>query len=273
MRCSTFKRLADDLRPLIERECRKKEEGRPAQFIPNGCIVPDVRLAFAIRWFCGASPYDLMSTYGIGHTDTINSCWYVIDAINQHPNFNIEYPTDQDKQRQIARGFQKVSKADFNCCAGAIDGILIWMHKPLKKDCSKVGCNPGKFMCGRKKKYGLNCQAVCDVRGRILDISIMYPGSTSDCLAFEGMSLFRRLEQGLLGDGLCLFGDNAYLNTAYMATPYAGVSGGTPDAYNFYHSQLRIRIECCFGMLTHRWAILRSAIPINVSVAKTVALG
>ena len=58
-----------------------------------------------------------------------------------------------------------------------------------------------------------------------------------------------------------------------MATPYAGVSGGTPDAYTFYHSQLRIRIGCCFGMLTHRWAtILRSAIPMNVSVAKTVAL-
>ena len=44
-----------------------------------------------------------MSTYGIGHTDTIFSCWYLIDAINQQPNFNIEYPTDhQDKkQRQL----------------------------------------------------------------------------------------------------------------------------------------------------------------------------
>ena len=100
----------------------------------------------------------------------------------------------------------------------------------------------------------------------------MYPGSTSDCLAFEGMSLFHRLEQGILAPDLCLFGDNAYLNTAYMATPYSGISGCTKDAYNFYHSQLRIRIECAFGMLTHRWAILRSAIPVNVTVHKTVAL-
>jgi hypothetical protein len=45
-------------------------------------------------------------------------------------------------------------------------------------------------MCGRKKKYGLNCQAVSNVQGRILDISILYPGSTSDILAFEEMSLF-----------------------------------------------------------------------------------
>jgi hypothetical protein len=57
-----------------------------------------------------------------------------------------------------------------------------------------------------------------------------------------------------------------------MATPYAAVSGGTKDAYNFYHSQLRIRIECTFGILTHRWAILRSAIPVNIRIEKTVAL-
>ena len=58
-----------------------------------------------------------------------------------------------------------------------------------------------------------------------------------------------------------------------MATPDAAVCGGTKDAYyNFYHSQLRIWIECTFGMLTHRWAILRSAILMNVTVQKTVAL-
>ena len=100
----------------------------------------------------------------------------------------------------------------------------------------------------------------------------MYPGSTSDCLAFEEMALFQKLEEGILAPGLCIFGDNAYINTPYMATPYANVSGGTKDSYNFYHSQLRIRIECAFGMLTHRWGILRSAIPMGVSIKKTVAL-
>ncbi len=80
------------------------------------------------------------------------------------------------------------------------------------------------------------------------------------------------MEEGALAPGLCLFGDNAYINSPYLATPYAGVTGGTKDAYNYYHSQLRIRIECTFGMFTHRWAILRSAIPMNVSVRKTIAL-
>jgi hypothetical protein len=57
-----------------------------------------------------------------------------------------------------------------------------------------------------------------------------------------------------------------------MATPYPAISGGTKDSYNFYHSQLRIRIECAFGILTHRWTMLRSAIPMKVSIKRTVAL-
>ena len=272
MKFSTFKRLANELRPYILQAAGQKGGGRSTRHVPNGRISSDVRLACAIRWFSGGSPYDMMTTYGISHTETLNSYWYVVDAINKHPRFTIKYPEDHNAQHAIARGFHEVSRAGFKCCAGAIDGILIWIHKPSPKDCMDNGCDEGKFYCGRKKKYGLNCQAVCDVKGQILDISILYPGSTSDCLAFEGMSLFQKLEEGLLAPGLCIFGDNAYLNTPYMATPYAAVSGGTMDSYNFYHSQLRIRIECAFGILTKRWAILRSAIPVGVTVAKTVAL-
>jgi hypothetical protein len=101
----------------------------------------------------------------------------------------------------------------------------------------------------------LNCQSVCDVGGRFLDMSILYPGSTSDGLAFEGMSLYHQLENGLLDKGLCLFGDNAYLNSVYMATPYTSASGSR-DNYTFFHSQLRICIECVFGMFTQQWGIL-----------------
>jgi hypothetical protein len=243
MKYKTFKCLATLLCPYIVAASRKKGTKR---CIPNGLISPDVRLACAIRWFAGGSAYNLMTTYGIGHTDTINSCWYVVDAINRHPRFKIAYPEDHDKQRSIAQGFYNFSSAGFGCCAGAVDGILIWLHKPSPKDCVDAGCSSaGKFHCARKtKKHGLNCQAVCDIRGRILDISIIYLGSTSDCLAFEGMSIFHKLEEGILAPGLCIFGDNAYLNTPDMTMPYAAVLGGTKDACNFYHLQLRIRIEC-----------------------------
>ena len=36
-------------------------------------------------------------------------------------------------------------------------------------------------------------------------------------------------EKGFLCKGLCIYGDNAYMNCAYMATPFKAVSGGTRD--------------------------------------------
>ena len=140
-------------------------------------------------------------------------------------------------------GFRDASKVKFDCCAGAIDGILIWMHKPSSKEAKNAGVGQKKFLCGQKHKFGLNCQAVFDGRGRILDISITYGGSSSDCLALEASDLYRRLENGLLISGLVLFGDNAYLNSNVMATPYPNVAGfdkeQSKDNYNFYHSQVK----------------------------------
>ena len=58
-----------------------------------------------------------------------------------------------------------------------------------------------------------------------------------------------------------------------MATPYQGGNlSGSRDAYNFYHSQLRITIECAFGCLTQRWGILRSPFPASMSLKKIIHL-
>ena len=94
----------------------------------------------------------------------------------------------------------------------------------------------------------------------------VFGGSSSDCLAFEDSDLHKWLEEGLLADGRVIFGNNAYLNTKYMATPYPNIAGRdqekSKDNYNFYHSQVRIRIECAFGMMVQRWGIvLRMAMP------------
>jgi hypothetical protein len=206
----------------------------------------------------------------------MESVWYVVQAVNNLHEMDIEYPESAEEQNKIAQQFKQVSSAGFDICAGAIDGILIWIKKPALKEATGAECGQSKFLCGRKGKFGLNCQAVSDVRDRILDISIAYGGASSDCLAFERSKLFERCENGLMKNGNVLFGDNAYLNTSYMATPYTNVSGNehyrTRDDYNFYQSQLRIRVECCFGMLVHRWGILRTAMSHTISLARIVAL-
>ena len=216
---------------------QNQESSSELHYVYNGRIMPEVRLASAIRWYAGGSSYDIMTTFGISHLTVFDSIWYVVVAINSLKEFDIVYPGDHNEQRRIvAAAFSRVSAAGFQCCAGAIDGILIWIHRPSNNEYALSGCDPGKFLCGRKHKFGLNCQAVCDARSRILDMAVQFPGSMSDILAFKGMALFDRLEEGLLAPGLCLFGDNAYINTPYMATPYSNVAGDSKDSYNFHHS-------------------------------------
>ena len=60
-----------------------------------------------------------------------------------------------------------------------------------------------------------------------------FPRSCSDFLAFERSDLKRRLySDSFLHPGLCLFGDNAYVNTKFMATPHPNVSHEIKDSYN-----------------------------------------
>ena len=217
-----------------------------------------------------------MCKYGMLHASVFVSVWVDIEAIKNTEEFDIEYPSSHEDQIRIAHAFEQKSKVGFDNCVGAIDGMLIWMHKPSKKEAKLSKVDQKKYLCGRKHKFGLNCQAVCDVRGRILDMSISYGGSSSDCLAFENSNLYHRLEQGLLCHGYVLFGDNAYLNSSYLATPYPNVAGKehekSKDNYNFYHSQLRIRIECTFGMLVQRFGLLRMAMPKKLTIKKIVVL-
>lgn len=266
MSYTSFSRLASRLQPyMIQRN--------HAMALTNGPILPAVRLASALRYFAGGATYDIAMSFGIANSEVLESVWEVLDAIHNCPAFELQFPVSHEKQQEIVDGFRRKSDADFDCCAGAIDGILIWIHRPSKACCVDTACDAGKFFCGRKMKFGLNCQAVCDAEGKFLDISIQYPGSSADCLAFEGMALYKRLEEGVLAPGFCLFGDNAYLNCPYMATPYSGGAlSHSKDAYNFYHSQLRIQIECAFGKFTQRWGILRSALPKRITVKKAISL-
>lgn len=277
MREDSFWRLLD----LIEANMGNKGKGkRKRGRTPNGHVSNGIRLAMALRYFAGGDPLDIASVYKVNRSLVYESVWLVIHAINSTKQLDIKFPTKHEEQQNVANDFQARSTAGFNNCAGCLDGILIWIHKPSSVELAKLGIGGKKFFCGRKKKFGLNMQAVCDSRRRFLDVEIRHPGATSDYLAFAVSGLHRKLEGKnphderlpFLRPGLALYGDNAYVNTPWMVTPFKASPSGPKDAFNFYHSQVRINIECAFGMLVHRWGILRKAIPMGISLAKTNAL-
>jgi hypothetical protein len=104
--------------------------------------------------------YDICCSYGIHAHEVYKSVWIVVDVLNKA--FTLEYPADEVQQRAIAAKFQEKSGANFGSCAGAIDGFLVWIHKPTPEDCRQAETENGVFYCGRKKKFGLNCQLVAD---------------------------------------------------------------------------------------------------------------
>jgi DDE superfamily endonuclease len=55
-------------------------------------------------------------------------------------------------------------------------------------------------------------------------------------------------------------------------TPYKNIKNGVKDDFNFFHSQVRITVECCFGMLVGRWGILRHAFPQAMTLKKVTGI-
>ncbi len=217
---------------------------------PNGRVHPSIILGIALRMFAGADPLDLITSFGVSKAVVHAAVDHVIRAVCMSKSLKIAFPREHQERLRIAKEFEVIFDAKFRSCVGAIDGMLVWISKPSEKECRRIGVGSGKFYCGRKKKFGLNLQATVTSSRKFIGLSIKYPGSTSDFMAFENSDLRRDLEtSNFLYPGLCLFGDNAYINTKFMATPYPNVKQGSKDAYNFYHSQLRICVECAFGML------------------------
>ena len=202
-----------------------------------------------------------------------NAVWGIVDVVNNSPLLKITFPTHEE-QEEIALGFSTMSGADFDKVILALDGILIWIQKPSKREArANGGCGDKTFLCGRKCKFGVNMQALCDHLLRFRWVDINWPGATADYMAWVTSDLYAKIkstkdngESSVIKKGYTIVGDNAYVKSTYMAIPFKGTRTHAQDAYNFYQSQLRINIERAFGMLVHRWGILRG--PLVFPLAK-----
>jgi hypothetical protein len=94
------------MRRYIPKGGRKGGKFKPPP-IQNGRISTIVRLAYALHYFAGGSPFDLVGVYGISHTDVMDSVWNVVDAVNNCSKLAIAYPSSVEEQRKIVAGFQK----------------------------------------------------------------------------------------------------------------------------------------------------------------------
>jgi hypothetical protein len=159
---------------------RKKKRTKNKDGAVSRLISSPSHLSAVLRYFAGVAPYDIGVVHGMSHTKVFESIWIIVDAINKCEGLAFSFLKDHNKQRAIAKGFQRKSWAKFRSCCGCIDGMLLWTKRPTQADCKQAKVGSGKFFCGRNKKFGFCFQGVCDIDRKFLDVCIKHPASTSD---------------------------------------------------------------------------------------------
>ena len=93
-----------------------------------------------------------------------------------------------------------------------------------------------------------------------------WPAATSDYMTWVTSGLHHTLKNNEVTEkfleGFTTIGDNVYVKRIFMAMLLKGVHSGYQDVYNYILTEQRGVMECVFGMLVYRWAILRAPLAI-----------
>ena len=225
-------------------------------------ISPEITVAAGLR-FLGGTP--VTSVADVYHF-SISSARRVIDnflvAVDENPTLKIRMPKTDEELWKITKGFDEISGASglYDGAVGALDGWLACTDKPGDVD------NPTDYYSGHYQRFGINVQAICDVNLRFLYFAVCAPGGCNDSRALRKCTKLCKWIDTLPGD-YYIIGDNAYALSNRLLIPFRGKKKRQPykRTYNFYLSQLRIRIEMAFGRLTTKWRIFRR----NLNFAST----
>ena len=139
----------------------------------GGAVSSRVRLAASLRYLAGGQVIDLACCYHISKREVYSSLWLMIDAINDHPDFDVSFPIDDTEQLKeieldLALAHQRhYGSMSWRGQVGAIDGIDIKQKNP-----GKAVDNPARFHVVRKGGYMLLCIAICDSSRRFTCYSI-----------------------------------------------------------------------------------------------------
>jgi DDE superfamily endonuclease len=260
----SFDKLLSYIRTyLVVNEVKAKMRG--------GSICPELCLYSTIRWLAGGSYLDITDICGISKASFYRVVWKTITAIVLAPELAIRWPEDPEDIQDTMAGFSEIS---YNCainnCAGVGDGFLLRIKIPAKKEAKNIR----SFFSGHYQCYGVNVQAVCDRHSRFTFLALAGPGVMKDRQACRACGLFDLIEKLL--NGVCIIGDAAYEPTENLVPVYQGKDKYVPNKYdnfNFYASQLRIRIEMAFGMMTNKWGILQHPVGCSLKNVKWMVQG
>ena len=224
----------------------------------NDPICSRMIVAMGLRFMGGEKKKSLADIFGcsISSVDRIVDIFLNAVDLCSHVDLSVDLlPTEYNEQVRMAIDWNEKSGAlgIYYGCIGAIDGWLCTMEKPADV------INPTDYHSGHYQRFGMNVQAMCDVNLRFIYLSVCASGGTGDARAFRKLHGLNAWLDGLR-EGFYIIGDCAYELTNKLLIPFSGARrlDEANDNYNFFLSQLRIRIEMTFGRLTTKWRIFRS---------------
>lgn len=254
-------RLRSWLVPSLQRNESKSRSLSP--------ITVDIIMGCGMRYLTGSMKSAIRHIFGMSLSSAHRCCTGFILAVLSCKHLQISFPSDISGWDKLRRGFCDKSKDGImNGCVGAIDGMLQKTIAPKKNEVSNVR----SYYSGHYEHYGLNCQGACDVNLRFIYFGVIGPGSMNDNIAF---SVAGNLSETIknLPQGMYFVGDAAYTVSDTLLIPFTGADRDVEqnDIFNFYLSQLRIRIEMAFGLLVNRFRILKRPLEMSLEMnSKTI---
>jgi hypothetical protein len=146
----------------------------------------------------------------------------------------------------LATGWRAKSTTD-GCFHGlilALDGFLSQRTQPGKNEC----VNTADDFNGHKRDAAINVQAAVDHQLRFRYVCVAAPGKRNDGRAFSVECTRLKQWLGDLDEKYFICADNAYPISNKLQVPFKGPQAAAiyHASYNFYLSQLRIRVEMAF---------------------------
>jgi hypothetical protein len=178
-----------------------------------------------------------------------------IDAVNSAPELDINLPQNADEWRAVNEAFRRRSFFDtMSGTVGALDGFFQRCNRPTMKETNNIVF----YYSGHYESYGVNCLAAVKADLQFIYFGVISPGSTNDITSYAMASALRQIINSL-PLGLYFVGDATFPLGEKLLTPFIGThrhSNPYHDSFNFYLSQLRIRVEMAFGRMVNKFRIL-----------------
>jgi len=245
MSLESFTKLCDLIRPVLQldEEMSRRATGKDP-------ISVEIMLHCLLRFLGGSSYHCIRIIAGISEPSFYRIVYKCARAILSVNELEYHFPETEQEISDAASNFAKLSGPNLvRGCVGCIDGLLLRITAPRARDAQ----NGKAYYSGHYRDFGINVQAICDSHCRFIFAALAAPGGTNDITAYRKTSIVQRIKN--LPIGRYVIGDNAYICTEHLLTPFSGdeKKDVMKDGYNFHLSQVRIRIEMTFGQFINKW--------------------